>query len=89
MVGFGQPEVLHPSGQEPGSTRARRRCRPSGRRGLVLMTVSMGRPRTYFGITQAPLRVEINTRSATPLRESSETMSTALLPIPTTSTRLP
>ena len=72
-----------------GSRRATRRWRPSGIRGLVLTIVSTGRPRTYLGITQAPLRVEMKTRSATPLRESSETMSTALLPIPTTSTRLP
>ncbi len=43
----------------------------------------------YLGTTHAPLRVEMNTCSATPLRASSETMSTALLPIPTTSTRLP
>ena len=49
----------------------------------------MGCPKRYFGITQAPLRVEMKTFSATPLRDSSETMSTALLPIPTTSTRLP
>jgi hypothetical protein len=35
----------------------------------------------YLGITQAPLRVERKTFSATPLRESSETMSTALFPI--------
>jgi hypothetical protein len=42
-----------------------------------------------LGITQAPLRVEMNTFSATPFRESSEAISTALLPIPTTSTRLP
>ena len=49
----------------------------------------MGLPNRYLGITQAPLRVEMKTFSATPLRESSEVMSTALLPIPTTSTRLP
>jgi hypothetical protein len=54
-----------------------------------LNTWSAGRPNTYFGTTHAPLRVEMNTRSATPFRASSEVMSTALLPIPTTSTRLP
>ena len=43
----------------------------------------------YFGTTYAPERVERNTMSETVLRASSETMSTALLPIPTTSTRLP
>ena len=42
----------------------------------------------YLGTTQAPLRVEMKTRSATPLRDSSDTMSTPLLPMPITSTRL-
>ena len=69
--------------------RAIRRCSLSGRRGLTFTIVSIGRPMKYLGITQAPLRVERKTFSATPLRESSETMSTALFPMPTTRTRLP
>ena len=72
-----------------GRMRAIRRCSFSGRRGLTFTIVSIGRPMKYLGITQAPLRVERKTFSATPLRESSETMSTALLPMPTTRTRLP
>jgi hypothetical protein len=89
MVGLGSPKSSIRPDTSRGSTRATRRCRPSGSRGLVFTIVSVGRPRMYFGITQAPLRVEMKTRSAIPLRESSDTMSTALLPIPTTSTRLP
>ena len=61
----------------------------SGRRGLVLTSWSAGLPKMYFGITHAPLRVERNVSSATPLRDTSLQMSTALLPMPTTSTRLP
>ena len=38
-------------------------------------------------LAQAPERVEMNTRSAFDLSASSEAMSTALLPIPTMSTR--
>ena len=88
-LGVGSPK----SSIRPDTTRCRtrpsRRCIPSGSHGIVRTTWSTGRPKTYFGSTHAPLRVERRTRSATPLRDSSETMSTPLLPIPTTTTRLP
>ena len=72
-----------------GSTRAVRRCSVTDIRGLVFTSWSVGRPKMYFGTTYAPERVDRNKVSDTVLRASSETMSTALLPMPTTSTRLP
>ena len=72
-----------------GSGAASRRWSLSDSHGMVLTIWSAGLPNMYFGTTHAPLRVETNTFSATPLRDSSEAMSTALLPMPTTSTRLP
>ena len=72
-----------------GSARAMRRCKVTDMRGLVFTTWSAGRPKMYFGTTYAPERVDRKTVSDTVLRASSETMSTALLPMPTTSTRLP
>ena len=88
-MGWGSPKSSIRPEASQGSGRAIRRWSRSGMRGLIFTSVSIGRPKKYLGITQAPLRVEMKTFSATPLRESSEVMSTALLPIPTTRIRLP
>ena len=65
------------------------RCGHSGSQGCVRTMASIGRPNRYFGITWAPRRVESTSRAATPRWLSSQAMSMALLPMPTTSTRLP
>ena len=48
---------------------------------------SVGTPMMYLGISQAPRRVDRHTRLAE--RDRSTAMSTAELPMPTTSTRWP
>ena len=89
-LGWGRPKSSMRPEARCGQGRAIRRCSLE-RQARVDSSPAcpIGRPEKYFGITQAPLRVERKTFSATPLRDSSETMSTALLPMPTTSTRLP
>ena len=52
-----------------------------------ICSCSSGRPKTYFGSTHAPRRVDRSTLFAAPGPASSHAMSTALLPKPTTTTR--
>ena len=84
-LGVGSPKSSirprHHPGQRPGPAAAEARAAATGSSAAPDRS---GARSMYLGITQAPLRVEMNTRSATPLRDSSETMSTPLLPIPTT-----
>jgi len=46
-------------------------------------------PRRYFGVTWFGVRIDKNTRFATPFRPSSHAMSIAEFPIPTMTTFLP
>ena len=51
--------------------------------------LSAGLPSMYFGSTQTPRRIEMNSFSASGRCESSDEISIAELPAPTIITRLP
>ena len=69
MVGGRQAEVLHPPGDERRQQRREPVLEAERHPRIVLTTWSTGRPNAYLGMIQAPLRVEMKTRSATPLRD--------------------
>ena len=68
----------------------RARARPS-LRGIQggMAALSAGRPFMYLGSTQTPRRAETISRPARGRWDSSEAMSMAELPMPTTTTVLP
>jgi len=77
------------TGRWRGSIRTRSPRTRSGRMAGSGTAWSNGLPSTYLGMTHAPRRAATQTFSATPGRQSSDAISIALLPIPTTTTRLP
>ena len=84
VVGLRQAVALHVADRQPQRRGLHPLAQRDRYRGRARGSESIGRPKTYFGITHAPRRAARKVRRAT--NDDSTAMSIAELPIPSTTT---